>query len=142
MLPVYNISACRGVKPGHCFRFTLRLKMTTSNEEVTVEIFKAGDGMNYPEQGQTVAIHYTACFLKDDGTCVEFDSTRHRKPFKFNLFSEQVIPGLCLGVSQLSIGEQGKITIPSSLAFGDKGLPALVPKNADLTFMVELLGFK
>lgn len=99
--------------------------------------------MNYPYQGQTVSIHYIAHFLRDDGTLVEFDSSRRRnKPFTFNLFSEQVIPGLCLGVSQLSIGELGKITIPSSLAYGEEGLPALVPNNADVVFVVELLEFR
>ena len=32
---------------------------TMSNEKVTVEIFTAGDGINYPKKGQTVTIHYT-----------------------------------------------------------------------------------
>lgn len=105
-----------------------------------MEIFAAGDGINYPEKGQTVTIHYTA-HLKDANE-TEFDSSRkRRKPFKFHLFSEQVIPGLCAGVSQLSIGEQAKITIPSSLAFGEEGFPGLVPKNTDVMFMVELLDF-
>ena len=105
--------------------------------EVTVEIFAAGGGINYPQQGQEVIIHYTAC-LKDGP---EFDSTRKRKPFRFHLLAEQVIPGLETGVSQLSIGEQAKITIPSSEAYAEKGFPGLVPANADLVFEVELLSF-
>jgi FKBP-type peptidyl-prolyl cis-trans isomerase len=28
--------------------------------EVKVEIFAAGDGVNYPRKGQTVTVHYTA----------------------------------------------------------------------------------
>ena len=30
-----------------------------SRGQVTVEIFTAGDGINYPKKGQTVTIHYT-----------------------------------------------------------------------------------
>jgi FKBP-type peptidyl-prolyl cis-trans isomerase len=55
-----------------------------------------------------------------------FDSSRERgKPFKFKIGSEQVIPGLDQGVSQLSIGERAKITIPAHLAYGSKGFPGL-----------------
>ena len=48
-----------------------------------------------------------------------FDSSRDRgKPFKFKLGGEQVIPGLDAGVSQLSIGERAKISIPAHMAYG------------------------
>ncbi|RYH13346.1 hypothetical protein EON65_35855 [archaeon] len=58
--------------------------------DVQVEIFAAGDGINYPTKGNTVTIHYTGS-LKD-GTI--FDSSRDRgKPFKFKLGADQVIPG-------------------------------------------------
>ena len=57
---------------------------------VSVEIFTAGDGVQYPKKQQTVTIHYTGYLA--DGT--QFDSSRDRgKPFKFKLGAEQVIPG-------------------------------------------------
>jgi len=105
---------------------------------VSVEVFAAGDGINYPRPGNTVTIHYTG-FLPDGR---RFDSSRDRgKPFKFKLGCEQVIPGLDLGVAQLSVGERAKITIPSRLAYGDKGFPGLIGKNMDLTFDMELITF-
>jgi len=62
-----------------------------SPQDVRVEIFAAGDGINYPTTGHIVVCHYTG-FLPD-GT--QFDSSRERgKPFRFKLGSEQVIPGL------------------------------------------------
>jgi FKBP-type peptidyl-prolyl cis-trans isomerase len=58
---------------------------------VKVEIFAAGDGINYPRTGHTVTVHYTG-FLPDGAI---FDSSRDRgRPFRFKLGSEQVIPGL------------------------------------------------
>ena len=60
------------------------------SNNVRVEIFAAGDGINYPRAGNTVTVHYTG-FLPDNST---FDSSRDRKkPFKFKLGADQVIPG-------------------------------------------------
>ena len=53
-----------------------------------------------------------------------------------------MIPGLDEGLNQLSIGERAKISIPSEKAYGSSGFPGLVPKDSDLVFDVELLGFE
>lgn len=109
-----------------------------SRRDVSVEIFAAGDGINYPRPGNVVTIHYTG-FLADGS---RFDSSRDRgKPFKFKLGAEQVIPGLDLGVAQLSIGERAKLKIPSYLAYGDKGFPGLIPSKSELVFDIELITF-
>ncbi len=61
-----------------------------SYRDVSVEIFAAGDGINYPTKGNTVIVHYTGSLR--NGTI--FDSSRDRgKPFKFTLGADQVIPG-------------------------------------------------
>jgi FK506-binding protein 1 len=108
------------------------------SRDVRVEIFAAGDGINYPRPGNTVTVHYTG-FLADGR---RWDSSRDRnKPFKFKLGAEQVIPGLDLGVAQLSIGERAKMTIPSHLAYGERGFPGLIPGKSDLVFDIELITF-
>eukprot|EP00949_MAST-11_sp_MAST-11-sp1_P004104 g4104.t1 len=82
--------------------------------DVQVEIFSAGDGINYPQPGACCTIHYTATLLQDGS---QWDSSRERgKPFKFKLGREEVIPGLDMGVSQLSIGERANVIIPPKLA--------------------------
>jgi FKBP-type peptidyl-prolyl cis-trans isomerase len=113
-----------------------------SRRDVTVEIFRAGDGINYPRPGNTVTVHYTvsktfksllllllSCLKVKQGYLSDgsrFDSSRDRgKPFKFKLGAEQVIVGLDLGVAQLSNGERAKIIIPPNLAYGEKGFPGL-----------------
>jgi len=130
----------------------LRVTFTTSYEyssiemskqesnEVTVEVVAAGDGKNYPKRGNTVTIHYTGYLLGGDNN-VQFDTSSGRKPFSFKLFGEQVIQGLDDGVSQLSLHEKARITIPAKNAYGKRGFPGLVPRNTDIAFDVELLEF-
>lgn len=110
------------------------------SNSVHVEIFAAGDGIHYPKKGHTVILHYSAFLRNENGEM--FDCSRKRKKtFRFKLFTEQVIPGLEEGISQLSIGERAKIFIPSKHAYGKSGFPGLVPKNCDLVFDVELIDF-
>jgi len=52
-----------------------------------------------------------------------------------------VIPGFDEGISQLSIGERAKISVPSQYTYGESGFPGLVPKNCDLVFDIELIDF-
>jgi FKBP-type peptidyl-prolyl cis-trans isomerase len=109
-----------------------------SYRDVNVAIFAAGDGINYPTKGNLVTVHYTGSL--PDGTV--FDSSRDRgKPFKFTVGADQVIPGLDLGIVQLSKHERAKMTIPAHLAYGDKGFPGLIPPKTDLIFDIELLNF-
>ena len=126
---------------GGCVSFlghSSQLRESMSRGKVTVEIFTAGDGINYPKPGQTVTIHYIGYLV--DGS--QWDSSRDRgKPFKFKLGAEQVVQGLDEGVSQLSIGERAKLIIPPNLGYGAKGFPGLIPPNSTLIFDVELITF-
>ena len=46
-----------------------------------------------------------------------------------------------MGVSQLSVGERAKMTIPAHLAYGERGFPGLIPGNTDLIFDIELISY-
>ncbi|KAI8343474.1 hypothetical protein BC941DRAFT_411521 [Chlamydoabsidia padenii] len=103
---------------------------------VTVESYKAGDGVNFPKKGDTVTIHYTGTL--ENGK--KFDSSRDRKePFQCKIGVGQVIRGWDEGVPQLSIGEKAKLTATSDYAYGPRGIPGVIPGGASLIFDVELL---
>uniref|UniRef100_H2Z165 peptidylprolyl isomerase n=1 Tax=Ciona savignyi TaxID=51511 RepID=H2Z165_CIOSA len=104
---------------------------------VEIETIKPGDGVNFPNRGQTVAVHYTGTL--ENGT--KFDSSYDRgKPFTFRIGLGQVIRGWDEGVAQMSIGQKAKLTCSPDYAYGSRGHPGVIPPNATLIFVVELLG--
>eukprot|EP01012_Entosiphon_sulcatum_P006008 TRINITY_DN1279_c0_g1_i1.p2 TRINITY_DN1279_c0_g1~~TRINITY_DN1279_c0_g1_i1.p2 ORF type:complete len:109 (+),score=25.83 TRINITY_DN1279_c0_g1_i1:35-361(+) len=105
---------------------------------VQLEKIIEGDGNTYPKKGQIVSVHYVGTL--PDGS--EFDSTRKRgKPFKFRLWSGEVIKGWDEGITQMSLRERAKITMSPDSAYGSKGFPGLIPSDSTIIFDVELLGF-
>ncbi|CAJ0946540.1 unnamed protein product, partial [Mesorhabditis belari] len=87
-------------------------------------------------KGDLLHMHYVGTLL--DGT--EFDSSRSRdQEFTFTLGQGQVIKGWDQGLLNMCEGEQRRLTIPSHLAYGDRGAPPKIPPGATLRFEVELM---
>jgi len=106
-----------------------------NGDELTIEILLEGTGEEV-EAGENISVHYIGTF--EDGT--GFDSSVDRGvPFSFKLGAGQVIEGWDLGVLGMKVGEKRRLTIPSSLGYGEKGVPGAIPPNATLIFIVELL---
>jgi FKBP-type peptidyl-prolyl cis-trans isomerase len=86
--------------------------------------------------GKGVEVHYTGTL--DNGT--KFDSSHDRKkPFSFRLGAKQVIAGWDEGVAGMKVGGTRKLLIPAKLGYGDRGAGNVIPPNAQLIFVVELL---
>jgi len=101
---------------------------------MTVEILQEGAGES-SKTGDTVSVHYVG--ILEDGT--KFDSSIDRdERFSFVLGENRVIQGWELGVLGMKVGEKRKLTIPSSLAYGDRAVGDVIPANATLIFEVEL----
>ncbi len=105
---------------------------------MTIEDIKRGTGVE-AKNGDTVSVQYTGTLL--NGT--KFDSSYdHGQPFSFTLGQSQVIQGWDQGVLGMKIGGKRKLTIPPSLAYGERGAGNVIPPNATLVFEIELLGVK
>jgi FKBP-type peptidyl-prolyl cis-trans isomerase FklB len=106
----------------------------TTASGLQYEVLTKGSGVN-PTAADQVTVHYHG--MLTDGTV--FDSSVDRgEPAKFGV--TQVIPGWIEALQLMSIGDKWKLTIPSNLAYGDKGAGGMIGPGATLVFEVELLG--
>ena len=87
--------------------------------------------------GDKLSMHYTGTLYSD---CSKFDSSVDRgEPFEFTLGRGEVIKGWDDGLRGMCVGEKRKLTIPSDIAYGERGSPPAIPPKATLIFQVELL---
>jgi FKBP-type peptidyl-prolyl cis-trans isomerase len=119
--------------------------MTTANSPavttatgLTYIITEHGTGAQL-KAGDNVSINYTG--LLTNGT--KFDSSLDRgEPFSFPLGAGRVIKGWDEGVAKLRVGDKATLIIPSSLGYGSRGAGGVIPPDATLIFIVEVMGVK
>ncbi len=99
-------------------------------------ISRAGAGAR-PLQTDTVTLHVKG--YMPDGTVFEDTYTRNT-PLKIT--PENLIPGLKEAIQIMQTGSVWRIYIPSALAYGEKGIPGIIPPFSALVFDVELLSIK
>jgi protein-disulfide isomerase len=105
---------------------------------LVVKDAKAGTGPAV-KSGDTVTVHYVGTL--DNGT--EFDSSRkHNQPFTFEVGAGRVIKGWDQGLVGMKVGGKRTLTIPSDLAYGDRGMGGVIPPKSTLHFDIELLSIK
>lgn len=107
--------------------------VTTTASGLQYKVLREGSGAK-PDANGEVEVHYEGRLI--DGKV--FDSSYQRgEPISFLL--AQVIPGWREGVQLMNVGSKYEFTIPSDLAYGQRGVPGVIPPNAPLIFTVELL---
>tara|TARA_Y100000385_G_C12982835_1_gene589229 strand:+ start:232 stop:912 length:681 start_codon:yes stop_codon:yes gene_type:complete len=107
----------------------------TTESGLQYEVLTTGNGSKKPTTADQVTVHYHG--MLTDGTV--FDSSVDRgEPAQFGV--TQVIPGWIEALQLMSVGDKWKLTIPSELAYGDRGAGGLIGPGATLVFEVELLG--
>lgn len=108
---------------------------TVTDSGIKTYDITVGDGAT-AEAGKIVTLHYTGWLT--DGT--KFDSSLDRAdPATFALGQGQFIPGSDEGIEGMKVGGSRQMVIPADKAFGETGIPGLIPPNADLILDIQLL---
>ncbi len=109
---------------------------TATKSGLKYRIRRKSDG-DKPKAANTVTVHYRGWL--DDGK--EFDSSYKRNdPTTFPL--NRVIPGWTEGMQLVGKGGMIELEVPSNLGYGPAGRPPVIPRNATLHFLVELIDIK
>lgn len=107
-------------------------------KELKIEDLVTGTGVAV-KSGDTITMHYSGSLL--DGT--KFDNSYDRgKPFETQIGVGRVIKGWDEGVIGMKVGGKRRLTIPSELAYGQRGIPGAIPPNSPLIFELELISIK
>jgi FKBP-type peptidyl-prolyl cis-trans isomerase len=139
MFSVAPVMADANLKKGEAFLTENATKegVKTTASGLQYKVLQEGTGKS-PKATDTVVVHYKGTLLNGK----EFDSShKRRKPAEFPL--NRVIPGWTEGVQLMKEGAKYQFTIPSKLAYGERGTPGgPIPPNSTLVFEIELIAVK
>jgi FKBP-type peptidyl-prolyl cis-trans isomerase len=108
----------------------------TTPSGLTYIVTQPGTGARL-KAGDMVRVHYTGLLTSG----VKFDSSLDRNdPISFELGAGKVIKGWDEGLQKLRIGDRATFFIPPDLGYGARGAGAVIPPNATLIFIVEVVG--
>ena len=111
---------------------------TTTASGLTYIITKHGDGAQI-KAGDNVIVNYTGMLTNG----AKFDSSLDRnEPFSFPVGAGKVIKGWDEGLQKLRVGDHAILTIPASIGYGARGAGGVIPPDATLIFIIEVLGVK
>jgi len=124
-------------EPTETYELSLVVVEGQPAEVMQVEIFEAGTGRE-AQLGDALQVHYTG-WVKN--SALEFDSSYVRgSPITIKrLGAGKVIPGWELGLEGMAEGTRARLRIPPALGYGARGMPPVIPGNADLVFDIELV---
>lgn len=109
---------------------------TTTKSGLQYRVLREGKGAK-PKSSQTVEVNYHGWL--DSGKV--FDSSYQRgESISFGL--NQVIKGWTEGMQLVGEGGMIELQIPAELGYGARGAGGVIPPNAQLHFLVELIDVK
>ena len=104
--------------------------------DLVIEDLVLGDGAE-AKAGDSISAHYVGVA---HSTGEEFDASWSRgAPLDFRLGVGQVIKGWDDGIAGMKVGGRRKLTIPASLAYGDRGAGGAIKPGETLIFVVDLV---
>lgn len=110
-------------------------KAVTTASGLTYLITEPGAG-ELLKAGATVTVNYTG--LLTNG--IKFDSSLDRgQPIAFVLGAGRVIKGWDEAIQKLRVGSRATLIIPPELGYGARGAGMIIPPNATLVFIIEVM---
>lgn len=119
------------------------IKAVKTKNGVFVEIDQPGDAAVKADSGKQASIMYRGSLL-DGGKVFDtnMDSTHHHtEPIDVVVGQGRVIPGWEEALPYFTKGSKGKIYVPSSMGYGQRG-SGEIPPNATLVFDIEIKDVK
>lgn len=105
--------------------------------EGTGEMVTGGSRFSINFIGYIVDSAKTNILWTEDSSWVPFDSSFASRVFPYEL-GRNIIPGLDKGLDSMKVGGKRIVVIPAEDAFGEQGVPGIIPPNSTLRFVVEL----
>jgi len=126
-----EVSGAPGTKP------TLTFPDAAPSDELEVVVLSRGDG-ELVEAGQDIEVHYLGQAWQGG----VFDNSFDRgSSISFPIGVGAVIAGWDEGLVGQQVGSRVLLSIPSHLAYGDRGVPQAGIKGGDtLVFVVDIVG--
>ncbi|SDF16861.1 peptidylprolyl isomerase [Blastococcus aurantiacus] len=107
-------------------------------DELVIDDVVVGDGAE-AVTGSTADVKYVGAFYESGE---EFDSSWSGgadETIPVPLGAGRVIPGFEQGIEGMKVGGRRMITIPSDLGYGPEGSPPVIPGDATLVFVMDLV---
>ena len=110
----------------------------TTESGLTYIITKHGDGALI-KAGDNVIVNYTGLLTNGQ----KFDSSLDRnETFSFPVGAGHVIKGWDEGLQKLRVGDNATLIIPPAIGYGARGAGGVIPPDATLIFIIEVVGVK
>ena len=92
------------------------------------------------EAGDVAVMQFTGWLADNGGKGRElYNSRRQGKPVAFVIGTERVMQGWNEGVTGMRPGGKRLLRVPPSLGYGAKGVKGVIPPDAELIFIIDLL---
>jgi FKBP-type peptidyl-prolyl cis-trans isomerase len=110
----------------------------TTASGLTYIVTKHGEGAQI-KAGDNVVVNYTGLLTNGQ----KFDSSLDRgQTFSFPVGAGKVIKGWDEGLQKLRVGDHATFIIPPSIGYGSRGAGGVIPPDATLIFIIEVIGVK
>lgn len=147
----FLLLALLGLAPLHAQREKLPMEDVEFVEKKWPEAKRTFTGLRYiilkpgdqsgpmPEKGMEVSVLYKGMLL--DGTVFD-QSPDEKSPLKIRLGRGGLIEGWEQALQKMHKGEKWLLIVPPEMAYGARGKPPTIKRNATLVFEMELVDFK